>query len=186
MQTLQRWRAKYGGMTVNEAQDKRRLEDDHQSQVGLSTLQAGRPQRATTSSTQAPHGAPESAARTDAARRPPPPPVRAQRSIGDYLGIRTSTWLLPNHVASRRRRRLHVVGGRVTTKRLARTGTRAGRCRGGRSRRPHVECMAMNGFRRPRLAGAKAAVILNSRSYVAVRLRERKRGLSGYSSSGNW
>ena len=29
LQTLQRWRAKYGGMTVSEAQDKRRLEDEN-------------------------------------------------------------------------------------------------------------------------------------------------------------
>ena len=28
-QTMQRWRAKYGGMTVSEAQDKRRLEDEN-------------------------------------------------------------------------------------------------------------------------------------------------------------
>jgi putative transposase len=28
-QTMQRWRATYGGMTVSEAQDKRRLEDEN-------------------------------------------------------------------------------------------------------------------------------------------------------------
>ncbi len=28
-QTMMRWRAKYGGMTVNEAQEKRRLEDEN-------------------------------------------------------------------------------------------------------------------------------------------------------------
>ncbi len=28
-QTMMRWRAKYGGMTVSEAQDKRRLEDEN-------------------------------------------------------------------------------------------------------------------------------------------------------------
>ena len=28
-QTVMRWRAKYGGMTVSEAQDKRRLEDEN-------------------------------------------------------------------------------------------------------------------------------------------------------------
>jgi putative transposase len=28
-QTMQRWRTKYGGMTVSEAQDKRRLEDEN-------------------------------------------------------------------------------------------------------------------------------------------------------------
>jgi putative transposase len=27
--TMQRWRAKFGGMTVSEAQDKRRLEDEN-------------------------------------------------------------------------------------------------------------------------------------------------------------
>ena len=27
--TVQRWRAKYGGLTVNEAQEKRRLEDEN-------------------------------------------------------------------------------------------------------------------------------------------------------------
>jgi putative transposase len=27
--TMQRWRAQYGGMTVSEAQDKRRLEDEN-------------------------------------------------------------------------------------------------------------------------------------------------------------
>lgn len=27
--TMQRWRAKYGGMSVSEAQDKRRLEDEN-------------------------------------------------------------------------------------------------------------------------------------------------------------
>ena len=29
VQTLLRWRAKYGGMTVSEAQEKRRLEDEN-------------------------------------------------------------------------------------------------------------------------------------------------------------
>ena len=28
-QTMQRWRAKYGGMTVSEAQEKRRTEDEN-------------------------------------------------------------------------------------------------------------------------------------------------------------
>jgi putative transposase len=28
-QTMQRWRAKYGGMTVSEAQEKRRMEDEN-------------------------------------------------------------------------------------------------------------------------------------------------------------
>ena len=28
-QTMQRWRAKYGGMTVSEAQEKRRIEDEN-------------------------------------------------------------------------------------------------------------------------------------------------------------
>jgi putative transposase len=28
-ETMSRWRAKYGGMTVNEAQEKRRLEDEN-------------------------------------------------------------------------------------------------------------------------------------------------------------
>jgi putative transposase len=29
LNTMQRWRAKFGGMTVSEAQDKRRLEDEN-------------------------------------------------------------------------------------------------------------------------------------------------------------
>ncbi len=28
-QTMQRWRAKYGGMTVSEAQEKRRIEEEN-------------------------------------------------------------------------------------------------------------------------------------------------------------
>jgi putative transposase len=34
-QTMLRWRAKYGGMTVSEAQDKRRLEDENRRLRGL-------------------------------------------------------------------------------------------------------------------------------------------------------
>jgi putative transposase len=34
-QTMMRWRAKYGGMTVSEAQDKRRLEDENRRLRGL-------------------------------------------------------------------------------------------------------------------------------------------------------
>lgn len=34
-ETMSRWRAKYGGMTVSEAQDKRRLEDENRRLRGL-------------------------------------------------------------------------------------------------------------------------------------------------------
>lgn len=34
-QTMLRWRAKYGGMTVSEAQDKRRVEDENRKLRGL-------------------------------------------------------------------------------------------------------------------------------------------------------
>ena len=34
-QTMLRWRAKYGGMTVSDAQDKRRLEDENRRLRGL-------------------------------------------------------------------------------------------------------------------------------------------------------
>jgi putative transposase len=34
-QTMQRWRAKYGGMTVSEAQEKRKLEDENRKLRGL-------------------------------------------------------------------------------------------------------------------------------------------------------
>lgn len=34
-ETISRWRAKYGGMTVSEAQDKRRLEDENRRLRGL-------------------------------------------------------------------------------------------------------------------------------------------------------
>jgi putative transposase len=34
-QTLMRWRAKYGGMTVSEAQEKRRIEDENRRLRGL-------------------------------------------------------------------------------------------------------------------------------------------------------
>jgi putative transposase len=39
-QTLLRWRAKYGGMTVSEAQDKRRLEDENRKLRWLVAQQA--------------------------------------------------------------------------------------------------------------------------------------------------
>jgi putative transposase len=39
-QTLLRWRAKYGGMTVSEAQDKRRLEDENRKLRSLVAQQA--------------------------------------------------------------------------------------------------------------------------------------------------
>jgi len=34
-QTMLRWRSKYGGMTVSDAQDKRRLEDENRRLKGL-------------------------------------------------------------------------------------------------------------------------------------------------------
>jgi putative transposase len=34
-QTMLRWRSKYGGMTVSDAQDKRRLEDENRRLRGL-------------------------------------------------------------------------------------------------------------------------------------------------------
>ncbi len=39
-ETLSRWRAKYGGMTVNEAQDKKRLEDENRKLRMLVAQQA--------------------------------------------------------------------------------------------------------------------------------------------------
>ncbi len=39
-QTMKRWRAKYGGMTVTEAQDKRRLEDENRKLRQLVAQQA--------------------------------------------------------------------------------------------------------------------------------------------------
>lgn len=39
-QTLLRWRAKYGGMSVSEAQDKRRLEDENRKLRALVAQQA--------------------------------------------------------------------------------------------------------------------------------------------------
>jgi putative transposase len=35
LETMSRWRAKYGGMTVSDAQDKRRLEDENRRLKGL-------------------------------------------------------------------------------------------------------------------------------------------------------
>jgi putative transposase len=39
-QTMARWRAKYGGMTVSEAQEKRRLEDENRKLRQLVAQQA--------------------------------------------------------------------------------------------------------------------------------------------------
>jgi putative transposase len=39
-QTLMRWRAKYGGMTVSEAQEKRRIEDENRKLRQLVAQQA--------------------------------------------------------------------------------------------------------------------------------------------------
>jgi len=39
-QTLMRWRSKYGGMTVNEAQEKKRLEDENRKLRALVAQQA--------------------------------------------------------------------------------------------------------------------------------------------------
>ena len=39
-QTMLRWRAKYGGMTVNEAQEKKRLEDENRKLRQLVAQQA--------------------------------------------------------------------------------------------------------------------------------------------------
>ena len=33
--TMQRWRAKYGGMTVSEAQEKRRIEEENRKLLAL-------------------------------------------------------------------------------------------------------------------------------------------------------
>jgi putative transposase len=35
LETMSRWRAKYGGMSVSDAQDKRRLEDENRRLKGL-------------------------------------------------------------------------------------------------------------------------------------------------------
>jgi putative transposase len=35
LETVSRWRAKYGGMSVSDAQDKRRLEDENRRLKGL-------------------------------------------------------------------------------------------------------------------------------------------------------
>jgi putative transposase len=39
-QTLMRWRSKYGGMTVSEAQEKKRLEDENRKLRALVAQQA--------------------------------------------------------------------------------------------------------------------------------------------------